>query len=94
MSFDQLLLDFVIVCFIGRVVGVIAVFSTVSVFPNQICVWPDDYSLDDYSLFSGRFADVVDASEALVVSSEALILLLCSNWIMVLIIVSYLLYGD
>ena len=82
-------------CFIGGVVGVITVFSSVSVFPNRVCVWADDPSL-----FSTRSIDVVDTSEALVVSSGALILLmklsqsLGSYWIKVLTIVSYLLYGN
>ena len=89
LSFDQILVgDFVTGCFIGRVVGVIAVFSSVSIFPNRVCIWEDDSSL-----FSAR-------SAALVVLSEALILLMKlsqspgSNWIKILTIVSYLLYGD
>ena len=78
----------------ARVVGFIAVFSSVSVFPIRFCV-----SADDFSLLSARSTDVVDASATLVVSSEALILLMKlsqsprSNWIKVLTIVSYL-YGD
>ena len=56
--------------------------------------------MDDSSLFFARSTDLVDASVALVVSREALILLIKlshssgSSWINVLIIVSYLLYGD
>ena len=95
LSFDLILIDFVIWCFIICVVGVNAVFSSVSVFPNRVCVWADDSSL-----FSARSTDVVDVSAALVVSSEALILLMKlsqlpnSNWIKVSTIVSYLMYGD
>ena len=95
LSFDVVLLgDFVTGGFIGSVVGVIAVFSSVSVFPNRACVWADDSPL-----FSARSTDVVDISVGLVVSSETLILLMKlsqspgSNWIKVLTIVSYL-YGD
>ena len=78
-------------CFISHVVGVIAVFSLVSVFSNW--VWADNSSL-----FSARSTDVVDAFETLVVSSEALILLMKlsqsfgSNWIKVLTIVSEIYY--
>ena len=95
LSFDLILVgDFVTGCFIGSEVGVIAVFSSVSYFPNQVCVW-----VDDSSLFSARSTDIVDVSAALVVSSEALILLMKlsqlpgSNRIKVLTIVLYL-YGD
>ena len=93
-SFDLVLLDFVTGCFISCVIGNIAIFSSVSVFPIWFCVWADDSSL-----FSARSTDVVDASAALVVSSKALVLLMKlsqlpgSNWIKVLTIVSYL-YGD
>ena len=39
-SFDLVLLgDFDAGCFIGRVVRVIAVFSSVSFFPNRVSVW-------------------------------------------------------
>ena len=96
LSFDLILVgDFVTECFIGRVVSVIVVFSSVSVFPNRVCVWADDSTL-----FSARSTDVVDVSAALVVSSEVLILLMKlsqssgSSRIKVLTIVSYLLYGD
>ena len=58
-------------CFIGRVDGVIAIFSSESVFPNRVYVFADDSSL-----FSARSTDVVDASAALVVSREALMLLM------------------
>ncbi len=55
LSFDLILVeDFVTGCFIGRVVGIIAVFSSVSVFPSRVCVWADDFSL-----FSVRSTDVV-----------------------------------
>ena len=94
-SFDLVLLgDFVTGCFISHVIGIIAIFSSVLVCPNHVCVWADDSSL-----FSAGSTDVVDASAALVVSSKALVLLMKlsqlpgSNWIMVLTIVSYL-YGD
>ena len=96
LSFDLILAgDFVTGCFINRVVGVIAVFSSVSVFPNQVCV-----RADDSSLFSARSTDVADASAALLASSKTLILLMKlfqspgSNWTKVLTIVSDLLYGD
>ena len=95
LTFDLILIDFATECFISRVVGVIAIFSSVSVFPNRVCVW-----VDDSSLFSARSTDVVDISAALMVSSEALILLMKlsqspdSNWIKVLTVISYLLYGD
>ena len=72
LSFDIILVrDFVTRYFISRVVGVIAIFSSVSFFPNQVYVWTDDSSL-----FSAISTDVVDASAALVVSSKALILLM------------------
>ena len=67
LSFDLLLVG----CFISHVVSVIAVFSSLSVFPNRVCVW-----VDDSSLLSTRSIDLVDASVALVVSKEALILLM------------------
>ena len=93
LSFDLFLVgDFVTWCFIDRMVGAITVFSSVLVFPNRVCVWADDSSL-----FSARSADVVDLSAALGVSSKALILLMKlsgSNWIKVLSIISYLLYGN
>ena len=96
LSFDLILVgDFITGCFISCVVGVIAIFSSVSVFSNRVCVWADDSSL-----FSARSTDVVGVSAALVVSSEALILLMKlsqspgSNWIKVLTIISYLLHGD
>ena len=80
MSFDLILFgDFVTGCFISRAVGIIPVFS------NRVWVWEDDSSL-----FSTRCTDIVDASAALVVSREALILLVKlsqspdSNWIKVL----------
>ena len=39
LSFDLLLVeDFVTGGFIGRVVGVIAVFSSLTVFPIRVCV--------------------------------------------------------
>ena len=70
LSFDLILVgDFVTWCIIGRVVGVIAAFSSVSVFLNSVCVWADDSSL-----FSAKSSDVVGVSAALVVSSEAFIL--------------------
>ena len=70
MSSDLILVgDFVTGCFFGHVVGVIAVFSSVSVSPNRVYVW-----VDDSSLFSARSTDVIDVSAALVVSSEAFIL--------------------
>ena len=70
LSFDLILVgDFVTRCFISRVVGVIDIFSSVSAFPNRVCVWADDSSL-----FPARSTDVVVVSAALVVSSEALIL--------------------
>ena len=77
--------------FIGRMIGVIVVFSSASVFPNWVY---------DSSLFSARSTYIVVASVGLAVSSEALILLmklsqsLSSNWIMVLTIVLYLLHED
>ena len=86
---------YIVLHFIGRVVGASAVFSFLLVFPNRVCVWADVYSL-----FSARSTDLVDASVGLVVSREALILLMKlsdspgSSWINVLIIVSYLLCGD
>ena len=86
LSFDLLLVgDLVTGCFIGQVVGVIAIFSSLSVFLDQVCVW-----MDDSSLFSARSTDLVDTSVALVVSREALILLMklshlpCSSRINVL----------
>ena len=48
-----------------------AVFSLLSVFPNWVCVWADD----SFS-FTARSTDVVYVYAALVVSSEALILLM------------------
>ena len=67
LSFDLILVrDFLQGVFIGLMVGVIAIFSSVSVFPNRICVW-----VDDPSLFSAKSTDVVDASVVLGVSSEA-----------------------
>ena len=96
LSFDLLLVgDLVTGCFISRVVGVIAVFSSLSVFSNRLCVWADDSSL-----FSARSTDLVDVSVALMVSREALIFFMNlshspgSSWINVLTIVSNLLYGD
>ena len=96
LSFDLILVgDLVTGCFIGRVVGVIAIFSSLSVFPNRLC-----FCTGDSSLFFARSTDLVDASAALVVSREALILLMKlshspgSSWINVLTIVSYLLHGN
>ena len=95
-SFDLFLIgDLVTGCFIGRVVGVIAVFSSLSVYPNLVWVWADDSSLS-----SERSNDLVDASVDLVVSREALILSMKfshspgSSWINALTIVSCLLIGS
>ena len=63
LSFNIILLgDFVTGCFIGRVIDVIAVFSSFSVFYNLVCVYADDSPFS-----SARSNDVVDASSALMI---------------------------